>query len=171
MQRKELMEALGKTYPSLKFEQGITQIIVYPQYWAEGSHSSVAIPRVASFSEVEAAKILSDIEPIALRLLAQDRAKEQLVEKEIEEQRALATALVEKYQSRFRYPLSIAAYRSWYEIWLEVRPGENQRTVGIAPVWIPYVGLAHGGEYPNPRANPMATNEAELLELLKPVKK
>jgi hypothetical protein len=170
MKRKELMESLASSYPTLKFEEGISQLLIYPQYYDYSPSRSVVIPRVANFSEEEVAKILSDIEPIAQQLMSADQATEELVKREIAEQRALAAALVEKYQSRFPYPLVIAAYRSWYEIWLEIRPGENQRTVGRSPVWIPYVGLAHGGEYTNPKANPMATNEEELIQLLKPIR-
>jgi hypothetical protein len=166
MQRKELMEALSQAYPSLKFEQGITQILIYPQFWKLGTTENVAIPRVATFSEEEVAKILATIEPIAKRLIGEDQAKEQLVKEEVAVQEAAANALVKKYQNSFRYPLRVAAYRSYYEIWIEVRPGENQRTIGRAPIWIPYVGLAYGGEYSNPKANPMATSEDELIDIL-----
>jgi hypothetical protein len=43
--------------------------------------------------------------------------------------------------------------------------GENMQSVGRAPIWVPYVGLAFGGVFPNPNCNPCGYELNTLREL------
>lgn len=50
-------------------------------------------------------------------------------------------------------------------IFIDIGTGDFCLTKGVAPVWIPYVGLCFGGEYTNLNCNPWGTTYEKLVEL------